>query len=190
MNAICIHNYPCYEKKDALSWIKDILYLYKKEEVKLDWKNSKLLKWAIFFVLFLFGLFCYMKDYGYAEEGGYISSISLDEEMNFFEEGIPVDQEYLFQYPTKCSISMRAEKWVNPYEHKWDNPVLKNNPPNYAQRKEWQDAYDNHHFHAIRTYQDAYNRVWWLPNLTWRQIGRDAWVAACAMASTKTPTSA
>ena len=38
-----------------------------------DLNKNKYLKWALFFALFFFGLFCYMKDYGYAEESQYSS---------------------------------------------------------------------------------------------------------------------
>jgi hypothetical protein len=116
----------------------------------MNWSEFKnrWLKWVIVLVLFLVGLFCFMKEYGYAES-------------------VPLDQEFYYQVYTGKNKG-----------------VIRN------ERAEWQEAYDNHHFNAVRTYTDAYNRVWWLPNLTWRQIGRDAWVAACATAGTSTPTSA
>ena len=52
--------------------------------------------------------------------------------------------------------------------------------------KKWQENYEFHMLEAKRTYTDAYNKVWWLPNLTWRQIGRDAWIAACGTAGGST----
>lgn len=126
-------------------------------------KNMKILKWILVFSLFFVGLFCYMKDYGYCSEYQ-------------FGEHVPVEKEYLFQhYECKGAYTIREE--YRPH-------------PSYNQRQKWQDAYDNHHFNAVRTYTDAYNRVWLLPNLTWRQIGRDCWVSACAMASTKSPSAA
>lgn len=124
--------------------------------------NLNIVKWIVFFILFLIGLFCYMKDYGYANEG-YFSNISIEEECLF-----------QFHQPIVCRVP-----WGRP------NQQIKAN-----QRQEWQEAYDNHHYNAVRTYQDAYNRVWFLPDLTWRQIGRDCWVSACAMASTNTPSTA
>jgi len=69
----------------------------------------------------------------------------------------------------------------------WQAKPGRNSPPSASQRQKWQEEYDMHHFNAVRTYNDAYNRVWFLPNLTMRQLGRDAWVSACAMAGTKTP---
>lgn len=88
---------------------------------------------------------------------------------------VPLEEEYLYQN-LECRSSWKAKP---------NSPM-----PARSQRQKWQDAYDDHHFNAVRTYTDAYNRVWFLPNLTWRQIGRDAWIAACAMASTKQPTAA
>jgi len=151
----------------------------------MNWNRDKCLKWAIFFALFFFGLFCFMKDRGYCNE---IEQDYYDfgKQFNyeFPDPAIPVEYEYLFQYP---NIKFSSGKWVNPYNHKWDNPQQKKNP---NQKKQWQEAYDNHHFNAVRTFNDAYNRIWWLPNLTWRQWGRDAWIAACSMALTKTPSAA
>lgn len=152
----------------------------------MDWKNSRALKWAIFFALFFFGVFCFMKDKGYCEDY-YESQVTIEEEVNFMDDGLPIEYEFLFQ-EGKCEsfLHPHVAKYVNPYTHVWkDDPRKKQ--PSAAQRAEWQEAYDNHHFHGVRTYTDAYNKVWWLPNLTWRQLGRDAWVAACSMASTKTP---
>ena len=129
-------------------------------------KNStrnKILKWAIFFALFFFGLFCYMKDYGYCSE--YSQSYELH---------MPLEKEFQLQH-YEC-----RSQWGGRHPQQ----------PSQSQKVKWQEAYDNHHFNAVRTYNDAYNRVWFLPNLTWRQIGRDAWVAACSMASTKSPTAA
>lgn len=54
-------------------------------------------------------------------------------------------------------------------------------------RKSAQEAYDYHHYQAVRCYQDAYERVWWLPDLSWRKLGRDAWVAACASSGGSDP---
>ena len=127
----------------------------------MNWKNSKLWKWIIFLFLFLFGLFCYMKDYGYCSECSYN-----------FHQSIPVEEEYLYKdYHSRVPWGIKPQASL-------------------SQKQEWQEAYDNHHFNAVRTYNDAYNRLWWLPNLTWRQIGRDCWVSACAVASTKTASTA
>lgn len=137
-------------------------------ENNCNWNRDRCLKWLIFLALFLFGLFCFMKEYGYCEE---------IEQQDYYN--VPVEEECLYQYyQPQVEINYFLQKRMN-YQ-----------PPTRNQKQQWQEAYDNHHFHAVRTYNDAYNRVWWLPNLTWRQLGRDAWVAACSMASTKTPTSA
>ncbi len=34
----------------------------------MNCRNSLLIKWLVFFALFFFGLFCFMKDKGYCEE--------------------------------------------------------------------------------------------------------------------------
>lgn len=155
----------------------------------MDWNNSKLLKWSITLILAIIGTFCLLKSYGYCAEPTYYDYTIDEEEMPNFDDAVPVEMEFMYQYPTKINLAKSA-KWVNPYEHKWDNPVYAKGKGNANQRKEWQEAYDMHHFNAVRTYNDAYNKVWWLPNLTWRQVGRDAWIAACATAGTKTVCSA
>jgi hypothetical protein len=153
----------------------------------MDWKalnKSKTLKWAIFFVLFFFGLFCFMKDKGYCAEIE-IENIIIEQPADFFEGRVPVDQEYLYQYPETPTYSYRS---LSLPKLECRTYYGKATPAdNRAQRQKWQDAFDMHSFNAIRTYNDAKDCVWYLPNLTWRQWGRDAWVAACAMASTKTP---
>lgn len=151
----------------------------------MDWKNSKKLKWLIFFALFFFGLFCFMKDKGYCNE-------FEDYEIEFenivepdFSDRVPVEDEYLYQFPTLSFKSVSIQQYN--CRSSWGRP---NAAPSHSQRQKWQEAFDMHNFNAIRTYNDAKDCVWWLPNLTWRQWGRDAWVAACAMASTKTPCAA
>lgn len=128
----------------------------------MNWNKSTVLKWAITLILFLFGLFCYMKDYGYC-----------DEYAHYFGIHVPVEEEFMFQH----------------YESRsnWQSKPGRQHYTPQSQRYEWQEAFDNHNFNAVRTYQDAYNRVWWLPDLSWRQIGRDAWVAACSTAGGNSP---
>lgn len=151
--------------------------------------KSKALKWAIFFALFFFGLFCFMKDKGYCAEIEFncaeieFEEIIIEQPEDFFKDRVPVDQEYLFQYPDFSPPEFQAKNLIKSYQCRTQYGKVDNR----AQRQKWQDAFDMHHFNAIRTYNDAKDCVWWLPNLTWRQWGRDAWVAACAMASTKTP---
>lgn len=149
----------------------------------MDWKKSKALKWAIFFVLFFFGLFCFMKDRGYCDE---VTATSLEEFEDFLKDRVPVEDEYLYQYPSEPCIAKSIKLPSYECRNNW-KPTPIQTTPSPSQRQKWQDAFDMHSFNAIRTYNDAKDCVWWLPNLTWRQWGRDAWVAACAMASTKTP---
>ena len=155
----------------------------------MDWKNSKALKWAIFFILFFFGLFCFMKEYGYCNEIE-IEDITLEQYEDLFKDSVPVDQEFLYQYPTAPCLSKSMKLPSYECRSNWQAKPGRSSPPSASQRQQWQEAYDMHHFNAVRTYNDAYNKVWWLPNLSWRQLGRDAWVAACSMASTKTPCAA
>jgi hypothetical protein len=95
------------------------------------------------------------KSYGYCEE--YKSNFEY--EIQFGEEMVLVEDEYLYQ-----NLS--------------DKSFLKIQSAKSSKIKEWQEQYDFHMFHAKRTYEDAKNKVWWLPNLSWRQRGREAWVAA------------
>ncbi len=123
---------------------------------EVHWNKNVYLKWGITLIFALVGLFCMLKSYGYCEE-----------------YRIPIHQEYLFKN-LECRGNWQAK------------PGRGNAAPSANQRQQWQDAYDDHHFNAVRTYNDAYNRVWYLPDLTWRQIGRDAWVAACGTAGGNT----
>jgi hypothetical protein len=83
------------------------------------------------------------------------------------EYRIPHTQEYLFE-----NIELRS------HGHR---------RPTGQQRIQWQEEYELHLFHAKRTYEDAKNRVWYLPNVTWRQRGREAWNAAFATVGATTP---
>ena len=123
---------------------------------KMKWNESKLLKWALVLALFLFGLFCFMKDRGYCHEYEQ-EYINVGKEFNYEFPNPPVnvEDEYLFQYPN-ITTKYPTGKWVNPYNHVWDNPQQPKNP---NQRKIWQEAYDQHHYDAVRTYNDAYNRI-------------------------------
>ncbi len=155
----------------------------------MNW-NNKILKWVLVFIFLAFALFTFLKDRGYCDEHEYID---LENEFNyeFPNPPIPVEEEFLYQYSSyQIDVKPKLYKaaWKNPYDHVWEgDPYNLNKKPNAQKRQEWQAEYDQHHYDAVRTYNDAYNRIWFLPNLTLRQIGRDAWVAACAMAGTKTP---
>ena len=150
--------------------------------------RNKVLKWALIFVFLAFALFTFLKDRGYCDEFE-CEYVDPAKEFNyeFPEQAIPVEDEYLFQY-TQPYYACKSLK-IQSYECRGNYTIREEYKPkpNRNQRAQWQEAYDNHHFNAVRTYNDAYNRVWFLPNLTMRQLGRDAWVAACAMAGTKTP---
>lgn len=154
----------------------------------MDWKNSKVLKWALVFIFLAFALFTFLKDRGYCNEFE-CEYIEAGKEFNyeFPSDPVPLEDEFLYQHP---SGSVFAKSMNLPSYVCRGNYTIREEyrpKPNRNQREQWQEAYDNHHFNAVRTYNDAYNRVWFLPNLTMRQLGRDAWVAACAMAGTKTP---
>lgn len=132
----------------------------------------KSVKWVVFFTLFFLGLFCYMKDRGYCNQ------------YPLFY--VPIEKEFLYQHYDDHNDyhNDRGFKARSPWGRNH------NQQPARSQRLKWQDAYDMHHFNAVRTYNDAYDKIWFLPDLTWRQVSRDFWLAACAMAATKEPNAA
>jgi hypothetical protein len=130
-----------------------------------------------------------MKDYGYcSQEDDYRTSEEYY--IYHFKDSLPVFDEYLYQFPE--SFELRETDLITRYEFRSNWQAKPGRPKNITQSQlqQWQEAYDDHHFHAVRTYTDAYNRVWFLPDLTWRQIGRDCWITACALAATRTPSTA
>ena len=139
-----------------------------------NWDRNKVLKWALIFVFFAFSLFTFLKDRGYCREIE-CKYMDIGKEFNykFPNPPIPSEEEYLFQ-----SYECRGN---------WQTKPGRNSSASASQRQNWLEEYDMHQFNAIRTYNDAYNRIWFIPNLTLRQLGRDAWVSACSMAGTKTP---
>ncbi len=155
-------------------------------------KRNQILKWLLVSMFLFFAFFTLLKDRGYCDEmeNNYVDP-GEEFSYEFPNPSIPLECEYLYQHRYSelhkkpiCYYS----KWVDPYEHIWENDPRKiRNKTRVQKRKEWQESYDHHHYDAVRTYNDAYNRIWWLPDLTLRQLGRDAWVAACVIASTKTP---
>ena len=56
------------------------------------------------------------------------------------------------------------------------------------QRGEWQEEYDLHMFHAIRTYNDAKEACWWLPRVNDRERARQCFTAAMSAVGCSTPT--
>lgn len=119
-----------------------------------SWNTNPYLKWGFTIILFLFGSIIILKTRGEA-----------------YERTIPCDLEYLFE-----NYEFRTQYSGTP---SWQILIEKNDP---EKRREWKEAYDFHHMNAVRTYTDAYNRIWWLPDVSLRQLGRDAWVAACGCA--------
>lgn len=147
------------------------------------------LKWSITLFLFLVGAFFMLKSYGYCEEyQEQIQEQSLEEKYLLPQHRgapVPVEDEYMYQYP-------RSYEYYSPYAKRsnWGRGKPQEVKPYAdmnAKRLEWQEAYDIHHFDAVRTYTDAYQRFWWLPNLENRQIARDAWVAACSTVGGSSP---
>jgi len=131
----------------------------------MDWNNNWYLKWGLTLVLFLIGSFFMLKSYGYCNE-----------------YPIPCSQEYLFKdYESRSPWGKGPPVWQ-------PGSPSQSQAPQKNDRKMWQEAYDDHHFHAVRTYTDAYNKVWFLPDISFRQLGRDAWIAACATAGGSTVT--
>lgn len=134
-------------------------FIFQEITIKMTPMKERLLKYAITGALVALGTFCLLKSYGYCEY-----------------YALPIDQEYRFEH-YEC-------------RNNWDaNNGRPNSPKKPSIKQNYQQEFDYHMFHAKRCYEDAYNRVWWLPNLSWRQIGRDAWVAACATTGGNTITS-
>lgn len=122
-----------------------------------------------------------MRSYGYGEE---------------FEH-VPVEQEYLYQfsdtewvnpYLVKWQIPTNTE-WKNPYTYQnpdWKNPLNPTSNGTPKQRAKWQKEFDFHMLQATRTYNDAKNRCWYLPQLTWRERAKEAWMAAFSTVGSST----
>lgn len=145
--------------------------------------QERLIKIVIFLTLFLWGLFCMLKSYGYCDEIEYdVPIYTIEEEAQFKHPIIPIDEEFLYIHKPKP----KKYGYISPYDHQWQNPQQKIKNPTLAQKKEWQESYDFHLLHAKRTYEDAKNRVWWLPEISWRQRGREAWVAAFSTVGAQT----
>jgi hypothetical protein len=84
-----------------------------------------------------------------------------------------------YGYCYESSIVWHEECLFESYEAKASNwPNGRGNPISKQQKAAWQEEYDNHMFHAKRCYEDAKNRVWCLPDVSWRERGKQAWIAA------------
>jgi hypothetical protein len=152
-------------------------------DTEKNWNESNSLKWGITIALFLVGLFCMLKSYGYCCENDYeYTQYQYFNEFDYIfpEIPIPVEEEYLRQF----SPASRALQHLDSHQGRTN---YKKTQSKHEQRHYWGQEYDFHHCEAVRTYNDAYNRVWWLPDLSWRQLGRDAWVAACGTAGGSNP---
>ncbi len=55
------------------------------------------------------------------------------------------------------------------------------------QKAKWQEEYEFHMFHAIRTYNDAKEKCWWLPSPGDRDIARMCWTTAISTVVAPTP---
>jgi hypothetical protein len=155
-----------------------------KRKIKMKFNDNNYLKWGFTLLLFLFGTFCMLKSYGYCEE--YEEQIENQYLLPQHRGApVPVEDEYMYQYryyhdevyipyAKRSNWGKGKPQEIHPYDDI------------NAKRAEWQELYDKHHFDAVRTYTDAYNKVWWIPDLTLRQLGRDAWVAACGTAGGST----
>ncbi len=147
------------------------------------WNDSKSLKWGITILLFLIGTFCMLKSYGYCDKNEFdYPQYDFKKEFNYIfpDPPIPVEEEYLYQF----SPNQQAMQFIESFSKRTNYGKPQNK---HTMRAYWQQEYDFHHCEGVRTYNDAYNRVWYLPDLSWRQLGRDAWVAACGTAGGSNP---
>lgn len=131
-------------------------------------------------ILVLYGAYCMAKSFGYSDEH------------------VPLENEYMYQFSSTEWINPYLIKWQAPTNPDWKNPYTQQNPdwinpltttPNASakQKAKWQKEFEFHHFQAKRTYDDAYNKSWYLPDLNWRQRAREAWIAAFSMVGVQTP---
>ncbi len=86
-------------------------------------------------------------------------------------EPLPMAYEFYFQ-----SFQART-KYI-------DNHPAK---PTREQQAKWQEEYEFHMFHAIRTYNDAKEKCWWLPKPADRDIARMCWTTAVSTVLAPTP---
>jgi len=50
-------------------------------------------------------------------------------------------------------------------------------------KKEWQESYEFHMFHALRTFNDAKDKCWYLPRVSDRDKARHCFTAVCSALS-------
>ena len=80
-----------------------------------------------------------------------------------------------------------------PYQHEYyfQNYISRtqySDRPTSTQRKiKAQEEYEFHMFHAIRTYTEAKDKCWYLPNLSEREKARICWTTAISMFAAPTP---
>lgn len=83
-------------------------------------------------------------------------------------ESLPTEFEYLF---------MKRTNYIN--NHKI--------PASSKQRDKWQQDYEFHMFNAKRTYEDAKNKCWFLPNISDREKARYCYNAAFTQIGSSSP---
>lgn len=87
---------------------------------------------------------------------------------SFASAEIPVQDEYFFQHMKRTT-------------------VYKTRQSTSEQRIKWQEEYEFHMFQAIRTYNDAKDKCWWLPDITERDRARMCWTTAVSVLACPTP---
>ena len=60
--------------------------------------------------------------------------------------------------------------------------------PSRSEKAKWQEAYENHMFHAKRTYEDAKEKCWYLPRVNDRDKARYCFTTAIATVGSTSPT--
>jgi hypothetical protein len=119
--------------------------------------REKITKIFIPAILFFLGLFFFLRACSHA-----------DEERFMYLNPINFESEFLFQdFDIHLCKRYSGYDTVKTYNAK--------------------DEYDFHMYHAIRTYKEAKEKCWWLPNISDRDRARMAWTTAVSMAVAPTP---
>lgn len=129
-------------------------------------------KWIPIF-LFILGFFFLIRSFCHAEHFDMTIPQAEYELSLFCDNRISVADEFFFSH--------REARWqgANDQRRKEQQKAL---------REKWQQDYEFHQFHAIRTYNDAKDRAWWLPNIDARTQFRMCWTSAFSMVGHQNPT--
>ena len=98
------------------------------------------------------------------------------------------DSEYAYEYNIAFS---RIRKNVDYSRRIYQTPMNRNQIQEVSKEKiaEWKREYDFHKKEGDRTYNDAKDRCWWLPNVNEREQARYCFVSAIGLLGNGTPCS-